>query len=103
MSSHLMSHDHQTSIPAVAQPQPWDWRLPAGRAEVLPVADTPRWLTVNEGRVWLTALSSREQAEDIWLAAGEGHALPPGTAWVLEGWPQASVNVLLAAPRAAPQ
>jgi hypothetical protein len=99
MPTKPMSQMHQTATPA-----PWLWPLPAGRAAVLPRAATPRWLRVAEGRVWLTAMSpasAEAPPADIWLAAGEAHALPPGTAWVLEGWPQASVAVLQAAPEAA--
>ncbi len=78
---------------------PWDWPLPAGQATVLREAPAPRWLAVNAGRVWLTALDKRRQAQDIWLDAGAHHRLPANTAWLLEGWPQASVSVLLAAPQ----
>jgi Protein of unknown function (DUF2917) len=49
----------------------------------------------------MSPASAEAPPADIWLAAGEAHALPPGTAWVLEGWPQASVAVLQAAPEAA--
>lgn len=98
MSSQLMNESHQSTASA-----PWLWPLPAGRAAVLPRAATARWLTVAEGRVWLTAMTRAADGppEDIWLAAGEAHALPPGTAWVLEGWPQAQVAVVQAVPRAA--
>ncbi len=98
MTSTLMPAAHQSSAAA-----PWLWPLPAGQAAVLPRTDTARWLTVTEGRVWLTAMAPTAPdalPDDIWLAAGEAHALPPGTAWVLEGWPQARVAVVQAAPAA---
>jgi len=47
-------------------------RLPTSRAA---------WLTVLEGRVWLTC---RNDADDHFLAAGEGLRLPAGADAVLE-------------------
>jgi hypothetical protein len=97
-----MTPEHQTAgsqACSTAARCPWDWPLPAGQATVLREDGAPRWLAVNAGRVWLTALDQRGQAEDIWLEAGAHHRLPANTAWLLEGWPQASVSVLLAAPQ----
>lgn len=99
MSPKLMPSVHQSAGIA-----PWLWPLPAGRAAVLPRAATARWLSVTEGRVWLTSTSPPAPdalPDDIWLAAGEVHALPAGTDWVIEGWPQAHVAVLQAAPEGA--
>lgn len=94
MSRPSMLKEHQPAAP-------WEWLLAPSQATVLAAATLPRWLAVSEGRVWLTVLKPKQPeraAEDIWLQAGQRHALPPGTAWLLEGWPQARVNVLLEAP-----
>jgi len=92
-------HQHPACAQAAPGHCPWDWPLPAGRATVLPEASAARWLVVHSGRVWLTGLDTRRQAQDIWLDAGAHHPLPAGTAWLLEGWPDACVGVLLAAPQ----
>jgi len=78
---------------------PWQWRLPARAASRLRAAPGRRWLAVQQGRVWLTR-SQRvlEPGEDVWLRAGERHLLPPGSEWVVEGWPEARV-LLLEAPQ----
>ncbi len=103
MHAPAMTNEHQTAKQqagdAAAAGCPWDWALPAGKVTVLREAEAPRWLAVHSGRVWLTALDGRRQAEDIWLGAGAHHLLPPGRAWLLEGWPQAQVSVLLGAPQ----
>ena len=75
--------------------QPWQWRLSARRACRLRPAPIPRWLAVEEGRVWLTrSQRALEPGEDIWLGAGQRVALPAGSEWVAEGWPEARVLVL---------
>jgi len=82
-----MTITHQTSAP-------WEWPLAAATARRLPAADTPRWLQVTAGRVWLTQSGAGLEGDDIWLAAGERHALPAGSEWVVEGWPEARVELL---------
>lgn len=74
---------------------PWLWTLDSRYARRLSAAPTRRWLAVEEGRVWLTR-SQRvlEPGEDVWLSAGQGLALPAGSDWVAEGWPEAKVVVL---------
>ncbi len=79
---------------------PWAWRLDVHQAVTLPQAATQRWLRVDEGCVWLTAHHGDEPAQDIWLCAGQSLALPAGTAWVMEAWPQARLSLLMAAPAA---
>lgn len=78
---------------------PWEWRLASATATRLPASDLPRWLTVTSGRVWLTQSGAGPEADDVWLAAGERHALPAGSEWVVEGWPEARVTVLEAPVR----
>jgi hypothetical protein len=80
----------------------WEWRVEQRVATTLPAAPMPRWLQVNSGRVWLTGGAPGTQAQDIWLRAGERHALPPGTQWVLEGEPRATVSLLQPPPRPEP-
>lgn len=79
---------------------PWLWTLPKAAARRLPRADSARWLSVAEGRVWLTRSGrALEPGDDIWLSAGEHLLLPAGTEWVVEGWPQARVAMLEAPDR----
>jgi hypothetical protein len=89
MNQTTMSSMHQSSA------TPWLW--PVADARRLPAAPMARWLVVSEGCVWLTR--SRREAglsEDIWLDAGQSQWLPAGSAWVIEAWPQAQVEVLQA-------
>jgi hypothetical protein len=90
MDKQLMTEAHQAA--------PWDWALDMQQAATLLAAPAPRWLRVEEGRVWITAQRGDEHGPDIWLAAGESLALPAGTAWVVEAWPQARLSLLQAAP-----
>ena len=90
---------NQTAMTQTHQATPWAWTLQARQATTLPAAAAPRWLRVEEGCVWLTAHHGDEPAQDIWLCAGQSLALPAGTAWVMEAWPQARLSLLLAAPR----
>jgi hypothetical protein len=80
----------------------WEWHVEQRAATTLPAAPMLRWLQVNTGRVWLTGGAPGMQAQDIWLQAGERHALPPGTQWVLEGEPCAALSLLQPPPRPAP-
>lgn len=90
MSTTAMTSSHQSA--------PWEWALEAHVATRLPAAPLPRWLQVTAGRVWLTRTGAGLEGGDVWLDAGERHALPAGSEWVVEGWPQASVALLEAAP-----
>jgi Protein of unknown function (DUF2917) len=85
------------------QTDPWAW--PVAGVMPLPAAAQRRWLAVQEGRVWLTRsrrdATEPDMADDIWLEAGQRHALPAGSAWVIEAWPQAQVALLQAPPRPA--
>ena len=96
MNRSPMNSTHQT--------EPWSWAVDG--ATVLPAARQARWLAVSEGRVWLTRSHKQAaqpcMAEDIWLDAGQRHALPAGSAWVIEAWPQAQVALLQAPPRHNP-
>lgn len=73
---------------------PWEWPLDGRSATRLPATGMARWLTVTAGRVWLTRSGAGPFGDDVWLAAGERHALPAGSEWVVEGWPAARVTVL---------
>ena len=79
------------------------WHLDGGRALTLAGAAEARRLSVARGRVWLTLSGTTDEpAEDTWLAAGESVALEPGQAAVLEGWPAADFQVLVAPAASAP-
>ena len=88
MNTKPMSDSHQTGAP-------WAWQLGPNEAATLAAEPIPRWLKVETGCVWLTRANGAAQADDIWLAAGESVALPPGSEWVLEAWPQARLTLLL--------
>jgi Protein of unknown function (DUF2917) len=92
MNRSLMKSTHQT--------EPWSWAVEG--ATELPAARQARWLAVSDGRVWLTRSHQRAaqpcMGEDIWLDAGQRHALPAGSTWVIEAWPQAQVALLQAPP-----
>lgn len=74
--------------------QPWEWRLASGSAVRLAAAPVARWLAVTHGRVWLTRSGAGPEGEDIWLDAGQRHAIPAGSDWVAEGWPEARIELL---------
>ena len=95
MTALPMSESHQTTAP-------WAARLERGEATTLAAADVPRWLLVDAGCVWATRRNGAAQAEDLWIVAGQSLALPPGSAWVLEGWPQAQITLALQAQRRPP-
>ena len=99
MDTEIMMIAHQAAAP-------WEWPLKPHSATRLAAEGHARWLAVTEGRVWLTQSGVGPDGEDVWLAAGERHLLPAGTEWVVEGWPQARIELLEApAPRlsAAPR
>ncbi|HLL19342.1 MAG TPA: DUF2917 domain-containing protein [Rubrivivax sp.] len=94
MDQSLMCQPHQTA--------PWDWTLDGREAQTVDAAPEPRWLRVADGCLWLTRRDSHGQRDDdLWLTAGQSLALPAGTEWVLQAWPQARVSLLLQAPMPA--
>lgn len=94
MNSRLIPELHQQAA------APWAWELAPGAAVTLRPDPAQRWLHVDAGSVWATALVAAGQADDIWLAAGDSLALAPCSAWVLEGHPQARLSVLQQSPPA---
>lgn len=96
VDSKLMNESHQTSQ---SLPAPWAWSLQAREAVTLARETVPRWLHVEQGCLWVTPLKAGPHVQDIWLSAGDSLALPAGSAWVLEAWPQARLSLLLAQPR----
>lgn len=88
---HSMKDAHQTPS------APWRW--PLRGATLLPAAGEGRWLVVRTGNVWLTRSEGRAGlSNDIWLAAGQRQRLPAGSEWVIEAWPEAQLELLLAPP-----
>ena len=81
------------------------WRLAPGQSSTLKAAGDTRWLRVCEGKLWVTTAGRLgvEIPDDAWLQPGEVLELPAGVSAVLEGWPQASFQVLEAAPGTAPR
>ncbi|MDP2007536.1 MAG: DUF2917 domain-containing protein [Rubrivivax sp.] len=99
MESLFMTEPHQLKAADVA---PWSWLLAPRQVRTLPAAAAPRWLRVDAGRAWVTQKRSDAPAEDLWLQAGQSLALPSGTAWIVEAWPQAQLSLLQAPPAAPP-
>ena len=90
MNMPLISNTHQS---------PWLWQLATHEVTTLTAEPQTRWLKVEEGSLWLTRRESGiDQTDDIWLGAGDSLALPAGSEWVLEAWPQARVSLLQQAP-----
>ena len=79
MNVSLMLNSHGESALEVAAP--WAWTLVPQEARTLHPEPVARWLRVERGSVWLTRANGAAQADDIWLAAGQSLALPPGSAW----------------------
>lgn len=78
------------------QSQSAQWILEPGEVRSLRIGPGPRLLRVAEGSVWLTATGELElPAEDVWLGAGDSVALEDHAEVVLEGWPQASFQLLV--------
>jgi len=92
MRSDTMTISHQRAAP-------WEWSLAPRAATRLAAVDGTRWLLVTSGRVWLTQSGAGPYSDDVWLAAGEHYALPAGSEWVVEGWPEARVELLEAPVR----
>ncbi len=84
------------SMTILHQSGPWEWALDGAAATRLDATAAARWLLVTAGRVWLTRSGAGPAGADVWLAAGERHLLPAGSAWVVEGWPEARVALLQA-------
>ncbi len=102
MNTQPISNLHHAAA-AAQPPKPWAWRLAPHQARAVPAAAGARWLLVNAGQVWVTQAqpaSASRSPEDIWLQAGDSLALPAGSAWVLEAWTDADLN--LAEPEPAP-
>lgn len=96
----LASRAPMSAVHEAGKPAPWTWALSPQQARRLRAADAPRWLAVEQGRVWLTrSRQDGQPSEDIWLCPGERQLLPAGTEWVAEGWPQAQVCLLEAPPQ----
>ncbi|MFY9512464.1 MAG: DUF2917 domain-containing protein [Rubrivivax sp.] len=95
MSTAAMTSSHQSA--------PWEWTLEAQAATRLPALPQLRWLHVTAGRVWLTRTGAGLEGGDVWLDAGERHALPAGSEWVVECWPEAKLSLLEAAPQPTAQ
>jgi hypothetical protein len=93
---------HAPHVPhAFHTPKPWAWHLAPHQARAVPAATGARWLLVNAGQVWVTQArptSASRPPEDIWLQAGDSLALPAGSAWVLEAWTEADLNLAETAP-----
>ena len=95
MNTLAMLNPHQDSTP-------WVWALHHHAATTLAADSAPRWLRVDAGCLWATARQEAHRGsaapEDIWLRTGDSLALPAGSEWVLQGWPQARLSLLVAAP-----
>ena len=89
MDTATMTNRHQTTQLSLARSQ----------AARLARSAQSRCLKVTAGRVWLTRSGAGPEGDDVWLSAGEGLALPAGTEWVAEGWPEAQAEVVGEAPR----
>jgi hypothetical protein len=87
MNSQLMMHtQHSAAL----------WSLAPGEARRLSIGPGDRDLQVADGRLWLTRVGTAEApAEDIWLEPGQDLLLASGTEWVIEGWSQASFQLLV--------
>jgi hypothetical protein len=103
--THRSTAQRTARAPADAAPAPWQWLLRCGEARTLDAQPVQRWLVVAEGSVWLTRRDSHGLGDDdVWLGAGDSLVLEPGSAWVLQAWPQARLGIAQALPaRAAPR
>ncbi len=87
MTQQPMKETHQKTAP-------WVWQLAERGATTLAAQPTPRWLQVEDGLLWVTAQQAGPHAPDLWLGPGDRLALPAGSAWVLQAWPQARMSLL---------
>lgn len=70
------------------------WRLAPGQAMSLPVGPGDRYLSVVEGRMWLTFDGREDEpADDIWLESGQTVQLHDGQVLVAEACPSASFRL----------
>lgn len=91
MSSQLMTLAQHSMSASSAR-----WELAAGEALRLPIGPGARKLLVTEGQLWLTRSGTLDApSEDVWLEAGESLPLDDGSVWVVEGWSQASFQLLV--------
>jgi hypothetical protein len=85
--------------PSMTVSQQWAdaaWRLAPGQVRSLRIGPGARMLHVCEGPLWLTARGSADAlAPDLWLEEGQDFVLPSGAEVVVEGWPQASFQLLV--------
>jgi hypothetical protein len=95
----MIELQRDTALPDLPRPaDPGLWVLPAGRAQVLPAAESLRWLVVDAGRVWMTEQRDDRPSVDVVVSAGQRCLLPPDSTWIVEGWPSASARLLEAPP-----
>jgi hypothetical protein len=86
MTSTLMRNSQQAA---------WSIGVSSESALRVPAADHARWLTVTDGRLWLTADGEPcRPSDDVWLDAGQGVVLPAGADAVLEGAPRARFQLV---------
>ncbi len=78
----------------------WALQLPPQQVRRLDAHTELRALRVLQGSVWASGGCPGQPAADEVLQAGDLLVLRPGTEWLLQGWPQASVSVLLDADAA---
>ncbi len=84
---------------------PGHWRVDAHTAVTLRPVPRRRWLRVDAGRAWITALAPSADGTppaDVWLDAGGALELPRGSGWVVEVWPGARLVVVEDATALAP-
>ena len=84
---------------------PWVLSLAANAVLPLAAAPTRRWLRVERGQLWVTAATGTPgpvaREADIWLVPGGSLALPPGSSWLVQAWPEADLVLLQQAPSPA--
>jgi hypothetical protein len=72
------------------------WRVAPGEARSLRIGPGPRTLQVHGGALWLTTNGTTDlPGEDYWLEPGDALLLPSGAEIVVEGWPEASFQLLV--------
>lgn len=90
MNGDIMHESNQSPAPLHGL-----WQLGPNDVRQLPALPVARWLTVRQGRLWVTPdAASTDEARDIWLEAGDELRLPPGSRWWVEAWPRAQAQLL---------